>query len=83
MRIAGLIQVAEHKGHNLVIDTITMSNALEIANALIIHAIKAFGVMQIDQVTSDAQDIAEWIKHENTLEFTLTQLTKWSKNRLE
>ena len=37
--------------------------------------------MQIDQVTSDAQDIAEWIKHENTLEFTLTQLTKWSKNR--
>jgi hypothetical protein len=81
LRIAGLLQIAEHKGHNLVITHATMNNAIEIANALIVHAIKAFGFMQVDQVTSDAQDIADWIKYENIQEFTLTQLTKWSRNR--
>lgn len=81
LRIAGLLHVAKHNGLNHVIDTATMANAIDVARLLSKHAIRAYEVMEVDRVTADAEIVAAWIKYESLKEFTLTDLTNWSKNR--
>lgn len=61
LRIAGLLQVAEHGGSVLSIDSMNMGRALTLARLLIDHALAAFGLMREDQAMEDAKTICTWI----------------------
>lgn len=61
LRLAGLLHIAEYGLGNMVINHATVQNALAIAELLTEHAIAAFGLMGVDQITADAKTIFQWI----------------------
>lgn len=72
LRIAGLLNVAEHGTAQSQISLATMNNALTIARALSDHALAAFGVMSEDEAADDAQTILQWILREGHSRFRRT-----------
>jgi len=74
LRIAGLLHVAEHGSQILTITDATIKNALEITTLLTEHAIAAFNLMGIDQVTEDAKVITQWIRTRNEKSFTQSEV---------
>lgn len=80
LRLAGLLHVAEYENSSLVISPETMAKALEIAALLTKHAIVAYGLMGVDQASSDAQEIFNWIKTKGE-SFTKSEILLAMKNR--
>jgi hypothetical protein len=81
LRIAGLLHVAEYGANSLVLGEATMRNALTIVDALVEHAIAAFGLMGIDQATEDAKAIFSWIKARSEPTFTQSDVVFAMRNK--
>jgi hypothetical protein len=81
LRIAGLLHVAEYGANSLVLGEATMRNALTIVDALVEHAIAAFGLMGIDQATEDAKAIFRWIKARSEPTFTQSDVVFAMRNK--
>lgn len=81
LRIAGLLHIAKHGCHQLIIDDEIMLKAVEISLLLIEHAIAAYGLMSIDQTTQDAKEVFKWIKNNGKLYFTQSDVTFAFRNR--
>lgn len=74
LRLAGLLHVATEKEGNLMISEECMSKALTIAALLIEHAIAAYSLMGIDQVTEDAKELFRWIITSRNQFFSRTEI---------
>jgi putative DNA primase/helicase len=61
LRIAGLLQIAEHGGSILSIDSTNMERAVQMARLLVEHALAAFGLMRNDEAAEDAQAVYAWL----------------------
>ncbi|MCC6144994.1 MAG: DUF3987 domain-containing protein [Candidatus Hydrogenedentes bacterium] len=72
LRIAGLLQVAEHGGSILSIDSTNMGRAVTLARLLIDHALAAFGLMREDEAMEDAKAIDAWIVQTGEASFRRT-----------
>jgi hypothetical protein len=81
LRIAGLLHIAEADMNDLTITVDTMNNALNIANALIDHAITAFKLMGVEQTTEDAKTILQWILSQKKTSFTKSEITLAMRNK--
>lgn len=81
LRIAGLFHIAEYGKDNTTINVNTIQKALELCSLLSYHAIAAFGVMEVDQDTKDAQEILRWIKECKLDFFAKANVTKKMQNR--
>jgi hypothetical protein len=81
LRIAGLLHTMEYGLDNTSISNTTMQNALNIATALIEHAIAAFGMMSIDNATEDAKIIVDWVKASHKKLFKQSELVLAMRNK--
>lgn len=81
LRIAGLLHVAEHGEQSPTISGLTMSAALELSDALIGHAVAAYGSMGVDEITSLAQWIYRWIIDGQRFSFTQAEVTLALRNK--
>lgn len=88
LRLAGLLHVANN-GDSLIISDASMQNALTLAHALGEHALAAFGLMDVDSTSHDAQLIFNWLQTLKQPTFTQSELTyawrhrKWRNSRLK
>jgi hypothetical protein len=83
LRIAGLMHTVEHGINNTQIAFVTMHNALKIAYLLIKHAKVAYISMGLDEKTTHAQRIFEWIITSGRSQFTQTELTLAMKHHIK
>lgn len=76
LRLAGLLQVAEHglphqsHGDHPPISATTMQNALRLAEALRLHALTVFQWMNRETACEDAQVVWQWIQRQPQGSFT-------------
>jgi hypothetical protein len=75
------LHVAENGGQSTSISEQTIINALDIAELLIKHAIIVFNTAGINQATSDAKEIWQWLKIRGQLQFTQTEIVRAMKNK--
>lgn len=87
LRLAGLLHIANNSD-SLIISDASMENALALAHALGEHALAAFGLMNFDSTSHDAQLIFNWLQTLKQPTFTQSELTyawrhrKWNGSRL-
>ena len=82
LRLAGLLNVAEHGQDRLTISADTMGRALELAALLTEHALAAYGLMGLDQATADAKDCWRWIRAQGRSSFTNGELSLAMRHRM-
>lgn len=81
LRIAGLLHLTENDAHHTTIQISTMQNALALGNALIGHALAAFGLVGTHQNMEDAKILYQWIYNRKSLSFTQSEVTFGLRNR--
>ena len=82
LRLAGLMHMAEHNSANhLLIENKTMNNAIQLAHLLIDHTLAAYGIMGADREVSDAKELLEWLKTQNTKSLAKSQIINAMRNR--
>ena len=80
LRLAGLLHVAECPTGTTISD-VTMRRALTLADALIEHALAAFDLMEVDEITATAQNVYKWILNKKKHSFTKSEFTHALRNK--
>lgn len=83
LRIAGLFHMVEHGIASKKISEATMINSLELCSLLTVHAIAAFGGMEVDSDIREVKEILHWIQENNFTSFIKSDLTKKMQNKIK
>lgn len=81
LRLAGLLHIAEYESSEVIISDETITNALELTQLLIEHAIAGYGLMGIDQTTEDAKELFHWIVAQGKMNLLNQKLLMHMRNR--
>jgi hypothetical protein len=82
LRLAGLMHVAEHSANSHhVIQSQTMSHAIQLARLLMDHTIAAYHLMCVDTEAKDAKELFEWLKARKQYKITKSEILIAFRNR--
>lgn len=81
LRLAGLLHVMNEQKRTHTIDEQDMRRAVELAKALVEHALAAFAQMGTDKTLEDAKTLLAWIQREKKRLFSQSEVTLAMRNK--